>query len=242
MEDYRSKWILLKNTQDQTLSVKRSIQNTRYHPDGQKRIKRKIFDRLGHYPAQGGILITPTIAPPDNKTGRYKGMFRLNAWDSFGYKTRHFMDEINKWRKRHGLSKVKRFIRVMEDQPDRHYPCPHIWFPGLKWLAPIDVIQGLWPYGDVDLEYRDQTSPATYITKYITKMQGKDFMQAMMWRFALRLFSTSRDFRYAVPEPTSQKWSFHAAGGQSRIKEAVDMLVADGWHCPPSVPGIARGG
>jgi hypothetical protein len=100
---------------------------------------------------------------------------------------RDFIDKINKWRKARGLSKIKGFLHVNEDQPGSGYPAPHIVFPGLKYLAPHDVVAKLWGNGFIKVNVGGSVNPAKYACKYITKMEGKDSMMAMMWFLVLGL-------------------------------------------------------
>lgn len=241
MDDLFNKLVVLKNPDKKDVVVKRSIQSTRYHKDGQRKIKEKIHKRLAHYPGQNGILLTLTVASSDSPQSSYDGTTRLDAWRGFGYRTRDFMDRLNKWRKAHNLSKVKRYIRVLEDQKDRLYPCPHIWFPGLKWLAPIEEIQRLWPYGNVDIDFIENTTPANYIIKYISKMEGRDFMQVMIWHYRLRLFSTSRNFRYIYKDKSDSGWRFSCSGNRFRVEENIELLVNEGYSHPNSTLIGARG-
>lgn len=229
VEERTARCVVLKHPAEKKFIVKRAIESTRNHPSGREKTKRKIHDCLGSYPVTFGILLTPTTADPDNKSGCYEGMSRPDAWQGIGYRCRALMDEINKWRKRHGYKKVRAYIKVVEDQKDRLYPCPHIWFPGLKYLAPIGVIQKLWPYGNVDLKLIWDDSPANYITKYISKMEGREFMQAMMWAYNLRLYSTSRDFQYIYKDRPDSGWRFASAGGKYSIEEEIRKLVGEGY-------------
>lgn len=229
MDELKRDKVILKNPRDKTFAVHSAVEKSRYHPKGQRRIKKRIHQRLGHFPYCGGVLIDLTVADPDREEDVYRGKHRLLAWQDSGSGWRYFMDRVNKYRKAHGLSKVKRYIRVVEDQPGREFPCPHIWFPNLKHLAPIEVLQRLWPYGNVDLQYRDSESPATYIIKYLTKMEGKGFMQAMIWYFHLRMFSTSRDYKYSPDHSAPSPWRFHCSLHQSAVQGAVDMLTHEGY-------------
>jgi hypothetical protein len=241
MEDLFGKLVVLKNRDTKEVIIRRSIQSSRYHPDGQRRLKKKIYNRLSTYPAEGGTLLTLTIADLNNQSGCYEGMDRLIAWKDFGYRVREFMDRVNKSRKARGLKKVKRYIKVLEDQKDRLYPCPHIWFPGLKWLEDIDVLQRLWPYGNVDLKYADSTAPAAYIIKYIAKMNGRDFMQVMIWHFRLRLYTTSRDFVYIYKDEKDSGWRYHFSGGPFSAQESASLLVAQGYTSTQAGQPIPRG-
>ena len=234
MDTLFNQLVVLKNPTDKKITVKRSIDSTRYSKPGQLKLKKKIYERLGTYPGENGILLTLTMAGLDSDQSGYEGTSRLVAWRGFGYRTRAFMDRVNKLRQARGLSRVKRYIKVLEDQKGRSYPCPHIWFPGLKWLAKVEDIQRLWPYGNVDISFIENTTPANYIIKYIAKMEGREFMHVMIWHYRLRLFSTSRGFRYIYKDKTDSGWRFHSSADRFRTAENIDLLLADGYSVEPS--------
>ena len=242
MDTLYNKLVTLYNPTTKEIVTKRSITSTRYSPEGQRKLKDKINKRLGTYPAEGGILLTLTIAGLDTGQTSYEGMSRQEAWQRIGYAGRYFMDRVNKLRKARGLSKVKRYVAVLEDQPGRHYPHKHFWFPGLKWLGNIKEIQELWPWGNVDEDYIDSSSPASYIIKYISKMEGKDLMLAEMWYYRLRLFSTSRNFRYIYRDETDSGWRFWHSGGPNSTKEKIDLLIDEGYSIVTTSLIQPRGG
>lgn len=229
--DRHDKFIVTKNPETMKLSIKTQLEQTRYHKKGQERIKEKIHRRLGHYQPENGLLMTLTYRGEDASSKGRLGIPKTEAWRDLGSETRRFMDGVNKWRKAHGLRKVKRYIRVVEDQKARGYPAPHVWFPGLIRLAPIGVLQGLWQWGSLDLKRSWSDRPAAYIQKYIAKMEGRYSMMSFMWYYHLRLFSTSRDYVYQTEEVAASKYRFSGAGGYFRTKELVGLLIAEGYSC-----------
>ena len=136
MENLRSKKFALVNHNEKAVKVKLAIWSSRYHVNGQAKQKRHIKKALGHYYFKFGVMVTLTFDP--------KKITRVGAWSDLGYKARAFIDKINKWRESRGLSKIKGFLHVNEDQPGSGYPAPHIVFPGLRYLAPHDVVAKLW--------------------------------------------------------------------------------------------------
>jgi len=240
--DKRSRQLIgLWNREEKKAYVKTADDSTRYSKEGQRKIKREIKCRLGNYPTQGGVLITLTYLGTDTTKEGVTGTSRPGAWWGIGYASRYLMDGVNKWRTRNGYKKVWYYIRVMEDQKGRGYPAPHIWFPGLQFLAPIDVLKGLWPYGDVDVKRIDGIAPATYICKYITKMEGKDFMLAMMKGFGTRFFSTSRSFKYRPKEKfDSGRWVF--AFSNPTLKDGCQRLLEQGYSVADPHLILGRGG
>lgn len=213
-ETRRKVGAVLKNPKTGQTITRTALENSRYHPTGQRKIQRKIHHRLGDYKPQGGMLMTPTYASSDSTQTSYQGMTRQEAWSAAGYRIRYLMDRINKLRKSKGLGKIKRYIRVIEEQPDRLYPHYHIWFPGLRWLADYQEIQHLWPYGNVDFEYRDSQSASEYIIAYISKMEGREFFLAMTWEYKLRFYSLSRDYEYSAETKPPSGWTFVSSFGE----------------------------
>lgn len=242
MESLQHKFVVLKHPGEKKVCVKRAIDSSRYHPAGQRKLKKRIHQRLGAYPATDGILVTTTVAEFDTNRKCYEGKSRLSAWESINREGRGFTDELNKWRKAHGLKKIRSYVKVLEDQKERHYPHLHIWFPGLKWLAPIAVIQNLWPYGNVDIKRIWNTAPGEYIIKYISKMAGKDMMQVMLYTFHLRLFSTSRGLKYGPERKVDNGWRYSSSGGYFSMKEEIERLVAEGYSITNPTLIQPRGG
>ncbi len=241
MEQLNAKGALLINTKTKQFTHKKSIQSTRYHHDGQRKIKKKIHNRLGHYPATHGLHLTLTIAGSDSTQTYYEGMSRQDAWDTIGYKVRYFLDRVNKLRKAKGWKKVKYRISVLEEQPGRLYPHYHIWFADLHYLAPIRDLQRLWPYGNIDLQTRWGTEPAEYIINYISKMKGRDFFLAMIWNYHLRLYATSRDYAYAPKKKTNTDWVFSSAMDTAAAKRLIDLHLNQGYSFNGPTPAHPRG-
>ena len=200
MENLRSKKFALVNENEKVVKVRRALWSSRYHVNGQARQKRHIKKALGHYFFKRGVMLTLTFA--------HKRIVRVGAWSDLGYKVRAFIDRVNKWRESRGLSKIKGFLHVNEDQPGSGYPSPHIVFPGLKYLAPHDVLEKLWGYGFVTVNVAGSVHPANYACKYITKMKGKDFMMAMVWLFSVRTYTFSRVFKYKGEDWVNPGWEF----------------------------------
>jgi hypothetical protein len=242
MEALQHRFVVLKHPGEKKVCVKRASESSRYSEPGARKLKKRIHQRLGSYAATDGILLTLTIAEFDANRKFYEGMSRLSAWESINREGRGFTDELNKYRKAHGLKKIRAYVKALEEQPARHYPHLHIWFPGLKWLAPISVIQGLWPYGNVDIKRIWNTSPGEYIIKYISKMQGKDSMHVMLWAFHLRLFSTSRGLQYGPEIHADNGWRYSSSGGYFTMKEEVERLIAEGYSVTDPTLIQPRGG
>jgi hypothetical protein len=227
MEYLKSKRFALVNHKEKAVKVKLAVWSSRYHLNGQAKQKIHIKRALGHYFYRFGVMVTLTFD--------HEKITRVGAWSDLGYKVRAFIDKINKWRESRGLSKIKGFLHVNEDQPGSDYPAPHIVFPGLLYLAPRDVVEKSWGYGFIWVNVGGSIHPAKYACKYITKMKGKDFMMAMMWLFNIRTYTFSRVFKYRGEDRASNEWEFlrrgrGEAGGLESLEDAVQSLLDAGYY------------
>lgn len=229
MDAKHHKSILLQNPKQKKVCAKRASDDSRYTEAGIEKIKENLHKRLSAYPATFGIMLTLTVADPPEKQPKYHGKQLVEAWRTINQHGAEFTDELNKYRKRHGLKRVRAYVKVLEIQPGRNYPHLHIYFPGLKYLAPIRYLQKIWPEGNVDIEHTDSTSPSNYVTKYLSKMDGRDFMNLMLYSFALRLFSNSRGLKYAAIIKTDKGWRFLSTGTHSAIQDQADQYLKAGY-------------
>jgi len=227
MESLKAKKFALVNHTEKAVKVLLAVWSSRYHVNGQAKQKRRIKKALGHYFYKWGVMLTLTFDP--------KKITKIGAWSDLGYKVRGFIDKINKWRESRGLSKIKGFLHVNEDQPGSGYPAPHIVFPGLKYLAPHDVVAKWWGNGFIKVNVGGSVNPAKYACKYITKMEGKDSMMAMMWFFNIRTYTFSRVFKYRGEDRVSNEWEFlhrgkGKSGGLESLEDVVKRLIDAGYY------------
>jgi len=227
MDNLKSKRFALVNHKEKAVKVKLAIWSSRYHVNGQVKQKIHIKKALGHYFYKFGVMVTLTF--------NHKEMTRIEAWADLGYRVRDFVDKINKWRESKGLSKIKGFLHVNEDQPDSGYPAPHIVFPGLKYLVPHDVLAKLWGHGFIKVNVGGSIHPAKYACKYITKMRGKDLMMAMMWFFNIRTYTFSRVFKYRGEDRACSEWEFlrrekSRSGGLESLEDSIKRLMEESYY------------
>jgi hypothetical protein len=215
---------------------------SRYFTKGRKRIKAKIYHRLGHWGSVKGLLLTLTFAPA--KISRY------DAWLNVGKMRRRYMDNLNRWRKDNGYTKVKG-LSVLECQKQTGYPHIHIVFPNLEYLAPINELTKLWGMenNSVDLKVRNSISPVAYVCKYVSKLEGwDDYALAYLWKNKTRLYSMSRD--YTLPNYDEKRvpaWHFAFATtkekliktGQSMIQYNYDSILGIDDLLPEIYPDLA---
>jgi len=189
---------------------------SRYFPSGRKRIKGRIFKRMGRWFNCPGYLLSLTFDP-----GKIS---RADAWQQVGLLRREFMNRVNRWRKRHVLSKAK-FISVIEVQPGTGYPHVHLVFPHLYKLAPIEFMTETWGQASnsVDMSYRNSLSPVSYVCKYISKLDGwGDLALSYLWANRTRLYSMSRD--YVLPDYSDKRvpeWQFRRCLSKSKATYMV---------------------
>jgi hypothetical protein len=182
-----------------TLKVMPVKCRSRYFDDGRLHMSRKIRGRLGKFEKVPGLMMTLTYDP--------KKIGKLEAWASFGRDTRRFLNSVNQYRKRRGWHRLHYFW-VVENQKETGYPHVHIFFPNLRWLAPLDIINGNWRQGRSNIESpkKIRVSCAAYISKYLRKMRGwSDLHLALLWSGRCRMYGFSRGFS-AKLESKESEW------------------------------------
>lgn len=190
--------IILQNKENEKqLLVVLARNHSRYFPEGQRYIKRKIYKRMGKFKNMKGVFLTLTYDP--SLVGK------IEVWANLGGDTRNFLNTINQYRRRRGWKRVKYFW-VVEVQKGTGYPHIHIFFPGLRWLAPKEYILSAWGKGRTRVEMARSVNGASYIVKYIGKMKGwSEEYLALIWWFKRRLYSFSKFF-YMFKESNKEYW------------------------------------
>jgi len=218
LENIENKRVLVQSLLDGKLAkLVKPSDGSRYFPGGRKRIKAKIFKRLGRWFNCPGYLLSLTF-----DLGK---ITRADAWRQVGILRREFMNRVNRWRKRAGYSKAK-FLAVIEAQPGTGYPHVHLVFPYLKWLAPIDWMTEQWGQAEnsVDYKVKDSLSPILYVCKYISKLEGWSALAlSYIWTNRTRLYSMSRD--YILPDYSDKRvpeWQFRRCLNKS---QAVNLMT-----------------
>lgn len=167
----------------------RPADGSRYFKAGRKRVKAKIYKRLGRWYNCSGLLLSLTFAP--------SRISRAEAWRKVGLLRREFMNRVNRWRQRHGMTKAK-YLAVIEEQPGTGYPHVHLVFPNLKYLATIEFLTETWgqDVNSVDIKVKNSLSPVSYVCKYVSKLDGwTDRALSYIWCNSTRLYSMSQDYR-----------------------------------------------
>lgn len=176
---------------------------SRYFDDGRLYMSRKIRTRLGKYNKVHGLMQTLTYDP--------KKIGKREAWASYGRDTRQFINAVNQYRRRRGWRRTH-YLWVVEVQAGTGYPHVHIFFPNLRFLAPIDILSSNWKHGRANIEKpkRIEVNCASYISKYLRKMRGwSDLHLALLWIGRCRMYSFSRGFSAKVEKKESewQRWN-----------------------------------
>lgn len=219
MDNLHRKKFILYSESEKIARVYRGTFNSRYHKSGQRKIKRKIKNRLGHYYFKAGVRLGMTLK---------QSMSRYEAWRDVGDWVRSFMDELNKYRSRKGLKTRLSYLSVLEEQ-ENGYPHVHILFSGLRSLASIPVIDKLWVHGSTNVEYVGGHRAADYSCKYITKMEGKELMMAYLYGFRRRLYNMSRTYKVRGEDIVSD-WKFLKLEKGEGIKDQVKRLMGLGYY------------
>ena len=195
---------------------------SRYFDDGRLYMSRRIRRRLGKYEKVPGLMETLTY--DTRRIGKRK------AWASFGKDTRRFLNAVNEYRKRRGWRRLH-YLWVVEVQPGTGYPHVHIFFPKLKWIAPLDIINGNWRQGRSNIENpkKIRVNCVAYISKYLRKMRGwSDLHLALLWSGKCRMYSFSRGFSAKIEKPESewQRWQIVEA---KNLEELEFNLMKGGY-------------
>ena len=158
----RTQVIMNRKDEPSVLKLMPARCRSRYFDDGRLYMSRRMRKRLGKYERVPGLMETLTYDP--KKIGK-----RL-AWASLGRDTRRFLNSVNQYRKRRGWQRLH-YLWVVEVQEGTGYPHVHIFFPNLKWIAPLDIINGNWRQGrsNVESPKKIKINCAAYISKYLSR-------------------------------------------------------------------------
>ena len=175
---------------------------SRYFDNGRLYISQRIRKRLGKYNKVPGLMETLTYDT--------KRIGKREAWVNFGKDARRFLNAVNQYRKRRGWRRLH-YLWVVEVQRNTGYPHIHIFFPNLRWLAPLEVINGNWRQGRANVESpkKIKVNCAAYISKYLRKMDGwLELHLALLWSGKCRMYGFSRGFSVTIEKPESdwQRW------------------------------------
>ena len=200
---------------------------SRYFDDGRLHISRKIRKRLGRYEKVPGLMETLTYDP--------KKISKREAWASFGKDTRRFLNSVNQYRRRRGWRGLH-YLWIVEVQKETGYPHVHIFFPNLRWLAPLKIINGNWKQGRSNIESpkKIRVNCVAYISKYLRKMSGwSDLHLALLWSGRCRMYGFSRGFSAKIERPESEWQRWHVVE-TPELKELERALEEGGFVIEPN--------
>lgn len=221
---HKERFVLVNHTGNGEVYVSRRLWVSRYSKTGQRRIKKKVEGRMGHYYYKVGIMVSLSL--PHGKFSRYE------SWAIINSEGRRFIDELNKWRKRHNFKTRLSYVKFVESQPDSHYAHLHFYFSGLKFLAPHEVIDRAWGYGDraVNTLPLGGHSGAKYAMKYISKLHEDSLMMAYLYHHHLRLYSFSRTYKPVHSEVGGSGWYYLKPERGKTLDEQVHKLYLEGYY------------
>lgn len=185
-----------------TTRIMPASSRSRYFEAGRLYMSSRIKKRLGKFEKVPGLMETLTYDT--------KKIGKPEAWSSYGNDTRQFINGVNQYRTRRGWHRLH-YLWVVEVQHGTGYPHVHIFFPNLKWVAPLEIINGNWTKGRANIESPKKITMncAAYISKYLRKMIGwNDLHLALLWIGRCRMYGFSRGFSVKVQKKESgwQKW------------------------------------
>ena len=195
---------------------------SRYFDEGRLYMSRRIRRRLGKYENVPGLMETLTYDT--------KRIGKREAWASFGQDTRRFLNAVNQYRRRRNWRRLQ-YLWVAEVQPGTGYPHVHIFFPNLRWVAPLRIINGNWRQGRANVESpkKIRVNCAAYISKYLRKMRGwLDLHLALLWIGKCRMYSFSRGFSAKTEKPQSE-WERWVVIETSSVSELESNLMRGGF-------------
>jgi len=157
-----------------------------------------------------------------------KKIGKQEAWAQFGKDTRRFLNAVNQYRRRRGWRRTH-YLWVVEVQAQTGYPHVHIFFPNLRFLAPVSVPSGNWRRGRANVESprKITVNCAAYVSKYLRKMHGwSDLHLALLWSGRSRMYGFSRGFSPKVERKESEwrRWRIT----RSKNAEAMVKLLEEG--------------
>lgn len=175
---------------------------SRYFPAGRAKIKRRLAKRLARQHGLG-LMVTHTVAQ--------KRYTKQQAWKGIWPEYADFRLRLWKYLQQQGWSHSPMYIAVLE-QTKSGYPHLHVVYPGLRYLAPKEIINSAWRMGTTNVKGgrggREVTvSPLGYVLKYISKLSGwTEEGLAHLWHARARLYNLSRRL-YVVPrDPRQPGW------------------------------------
>jgi hypothetical protein len=216
----RTKVILNRKDDMQTLKIIPATCRSRYFNDGRLNMSYKIRARLGKFNKVPGLMETLTYDP--------KKISKREAWSSFGKDTRAFLNGINQYRKRRGWRRLH-YLWVVEVQEGTGYPHIHIFFPNLRWIAPTEILNGNWSKGRANIESpkKIRVNCAGYISKYLRKMNGwLDLHLALLWSGKCRMYGFSRGFSISTLKKESE-WERFGIIETDNV-EHLEQILKDG--------------
>lgn|SRR5574341_3690 len=179
---------------------------SRYTKTGRQKIKRKLAKRLGHGRTLS-VLLTLTVDP--------KRYTKSEAWQLIWKEYANFRRNLWKHLIRQGWKRNPMYIGVIE-QHKSGFPHMHVCYPGLRYLAPKQVINGAWRMGSTYVKGGRRrgdgvmVSALGYVLKYVSKLAGwtEDGL-AHLWHARARLYNISPKLKlHATPkEPKAPGWT-----------------------------------
>jgi len=219
----RTKIILQRKDDYKCMKIMPATIKSRYFDDGRLNIAYKIIKRLGKHKKVPGLMQTLTYDPKKIRKGE--------AWGSFSKDVRRYLNAINQYRRRKNWKRLHYFW-IVEVQKQTGYPHVHIFFPNLKWVAPLNIINGNWRHGRANIESpkRLNLNCVGYICKYLTKMESwKDLHLTLLWSGHCRMYGFSRGFAAKV-EKTESNWARWRIVETKNLEQLEYSLLAGGHH------------
>ena len=191
---------------------------SRYFEEGRAKVLRRLRRRLSGRRRGGGVFLTLTFS---------REVSLLGAWDSVAWCCSRFMDRLNKWRMRRGAVRSLVYSVHLEAHRDG-YPHLHLWFPGLRWLAPLSVIDRCWEWGLTNVRLVRSGSVVCYLTRYVSRVKYWPLVSlALLWWFRRRLYNVSPSM-YRVREWSEVRFVGFVRSWCEAVHLALCVVGGDG--------------
>jgi hypothetical protein len=215
-EKVANRTVLLQSSDGGHIALSGST-SSRYFSSGRKKIVRNVKSRLGSRWFSPGVLLTLTYDPAITQRGK--------AWSDYTEDWQRMIHALNVSCGRKGRGNLK-FLWVVEEMPNCHYPHIHVFFPGLRYLATKERLSDLWALGFTNVKYLDNVNVASYICKYILKLQGwSDIGLTCIWKYTKRIYGYSKAYvlPYILTLEKSTTWVYKWA--TKSIESVKDMTT-----------------
>jgi hypothetical protein len=223
---------ILFNPVNKKVCISNAFDDSSHGPRGTARKRKKIMGSLRHHTYSKAVVLTVTFQEYRPEGGPFEGLTREESWLYITRLVGDYIDQVNKWRKNHGAPPFRKYLWALEEQEERHFPHVHILFFDTSWILKAAILRNLWPWGNIDLTRVGGGTAAHYITKYLTKMEGRDFFHSMTWGRRLRTYALSHALSYLKKVKPKSTWVYLSSPALSGAIDSREDFLRRGYLIP----------